>query len=63
MSQYAVRIAHIMTTTVRICRAQTVWNLKIGRGIKKMINFIIGLIIGAPIGFAISAIVSANGRD
>lgn len=28
-----------------------------------MINFIIGLIIGAPIGFAICAIVSANGRD
>lgn len=28
-----------------------------------MINFIIGLIIGALIGFAICAIVSANGRD
>ena len=28
-----------------------------------MINFIIGLIIGAPIGFAICAILSANGRD
>nr|DAI88249.1 MAG TPA: Protein of unknown function (DUF3789) [Caudoviricetes sp.] len=28
-----------------------------------MINFIIGLIIGTPIGFAICAILSANGRD
>ena len=63
MSQCVVRIVHITIITVRICRAQAVWNLKIGRGTKKMINFIIGLIIGAPIGFAICAIVSANGRD
>lgn len=28
-----------------------------------MVGFVIGLIIGAPIGFAICAIVSANGRD